>query len=307
MRLTTLSRKIEKTPTQLIAFLEKHGFHPEKGLHSILGEQEVALVLQHFMPEDELQETASSTPENPDPIAATVADESPETPEISENIATTVADEDPEISKVELAPDVEVPSEVEAVQPEVSIASEPEAEISDLPREMPKSGTVDDIEHEDFSQVELIKAKKIKLEGFKVVGKIDLPEKPRKEPASASGDEQEEKDTRTTKNPDNIKRGMGRKPKKKKAATLRNPLSYEERLKREEREKLRERKKKEQEEKVRRRKIYEEGVKTKAAAKTAKKKPKHESARTKVAQPVVVHKNPIKRLWAWLNGRYDKF
>ena len=37
----------------------------------------------------------------------------------------------------------------------------------------------------DFEKIELIKAKKVKLEGFKVVGKIDLPEKQKKEVAES--------------------------------------------------------------------------------------------------------------------------
>ena len=50
MRLTTLARKIEKTPSQLIAFLEDEGIEIPNGLHSKLDSETVTVVMNQFMP-----------------------------------------------------------------------------------------------------------------------------------------------------------------------------------------------------------------------------------------------------------------
>ena len=70
MRLTTLSRKIDKTPTQLIAFLEKREIHLEKGLHSILEKETVELVLSHFLPDSAEEPSAIPLPEPEAVLAA---------------------------------------------------------------------------------------------------------------------------------------------------------------------------------------------------------------------------------------------
>jgi hypothetical protein len=150
----------------------------------------------------------------------------------------------------------------------------------------------------------LIKAKKVKLEGFKVVGKIDLPEKVKKEDPAAESTDGEEK---VIKKPERPNRKFDRDRKKNKGATLRNTLSYEERMKREEREKLRQRKKKEREAKLRNKKLYEETIQSKVSKTPKKKSGKKKFLAGQEKSEVKIHKNPIKRLRAWLNGQYDKF
>ena len=51
MRLTTLARKIDKTPNQLITFLNEKEIDTSGGLHGKLADDIVALVLDHFLPE----------------------------------------------------------------------------------------------------------------------------------------------------------------------------------------------------------------------------------------------------------------
>ena len=94
---------------------------------------------------------------------------------------------------------------------------------------------------------------------------------------------------------------------RKKNKNSRSPLSYEEKLKREEREKLRKLKLRKKEEKKRKQKYYKENLKTKTIAKPKKTKKNQSSAPNQTEKKVEVHKNPIKRLWAWLNGKYDTY
>ena len=56
MRLSTLARKINKTPTQLIAFLEENEIEIANGLHSKMDSETLDLVYTHFMPEQEIEE-----------------------------------------------------------------------------------------------------------------------------------------------------------------------------------------------------------------------------------------------------------
>ena len=85
-------------------------------------------------------------------------------------------------------------------------------------------------------------------------------------------------------------------------------LPTEEKLKEEEREKLKLRRRRENAERKRKQKFYEENIKPKhvQTQKSMKQqRPKEKNA--VVEKKVLVHKNPIKRLWAWLNGEYDKY
>ena len=60
MRLTTLARKIEKTPNQLISFLEENNIDVSTGLHGKLETKTVELVINYFMPEQNIEESLAS-------------------------------------------------------------------------------------------------------------------------------------------------------------------------------------------------------------------------------------------------------
>lgn len=288
MRLTTLARKIDKTPTQLISFLKEKGVEIPNGLHSKLDDDIVDMVKDNFLPDqEEIDEIIAQVPE------VEVVEES------AEIIKSIPEDEAETAPKVE-----EIQEEVieKPIVDEVTIESVPE------PVEE-KIGTVDDMESEDFEEINLIKAKKVKLEGIKVVGKIELPEKPKKEETKDPG----EKDSENT--PEDVSkaktkssnRKFDRDRKKNRKGQNRNPLSYEDKLKEEAREKLKKRRRRENAERRRKTKYYQENIEPKITKKQKKKKVKKELETQPIKRKeVVVHKNPIKRLWAWLNGEYDK-
>ena len=154
----------------------------------------------------------------------------------------------------------------------------------------------------------MIKVRKVKLEGIKVVGKIDLPEKPVKETLDDSNDSEEIIAEKPVKESRAAKESFDRKRTKKSRGTKQKQLSYEERQKLQEREKFRARRKKEYEEKKRKKKFYEENLQPKLNLTPKKNKKKQNTVSThKSKKKVAPHKNPIRRLWAWLNGEYDKF
>ncbi|MDZ7607191.1 MAG: hypothetical protein U5K79_16740 [Cyclobacteriaceae bacterium] len=272
MRLTTLARKVGRTPSQIIAFLENNQIEITNGANTKLDDAAIALVLEEY--EIELvkpRETAVELPVEPEEIIA------------------------------------EIPVEVEEipVEPIVDIA---EPEIPPL-EEIPKvrTGTIDDLESGDHSEIDHIKAKKVKLEGFKVVGKIELPQKPVKAPVT-----EEEAST-----PEEVKKADPvRSPRKQRSDFQkhdrrpkhdRQPLTYEERLKKEERIRDSELQKKLQEDKERKVRYYEQHIAPKAPAKAPKKKPQNANSAQAAKPSKVVYTNPLHRFWAWVNGKLDNY
>lgn len=291
MRLTTLARKIEKTPSQLITFLEDEGIEIPNGLHSKLDSETVTVVMNQFMPEHLEEESIIETPAKEEPLVQAIE----ETKSITES-------EELEIEEaVAKEPIIEEIVEEEVEEPIAVPESEPES---------PKSGTLEDLENEDFESIEHIKVKKVTLEGIKVVGKIELPEKPKKEKVDESVTEEANKETTDTTSikPRSKNQNFNRDRKKNRNSKSRTPLSYEDKMKEEKREKLKKRRRKENAEKKRKTKFYEENLKPKTQKGTKKKKQKNPSEIQATAKKeVVIHRNPIKRLWAWLNGEYDKY
>ena len=282
MRLSTLARKINITPKQLIAYLNQKGIEVENGLHSKLEKDITDMVMEHFLPEDQVK-----------------------VPEPAEKIEET--------TEIELPEDESKLDDEKIVLEEITSPQENVAEVasaSEVENEQ-KVGTVEDLESEDFEKIELIKAKKVKLEGIKVVGKIDLPEKPKKEPAETSIEEEldaENKRLSRTK-PASGNRNFNRDRKKKRHGKNHTPSSYEDKLKEEEREKLKKRRRRENAEKRRKKKYYQEHIEPKISQRQKKNKKSNNSEVQNPGQKkeVIVHKNPIKRFWAWLNGKYDKY
>ena len=74
---------------------------------------------------------------------------------------------------------------------------------------------------------------------------------------------------------------------------LEKPLSYDEKLKLEEREKLKKRRRRENEEKRRKKKYYEKNIKQKTSQSPKKKKKKQLAENIETQKVVKKHKNPI--------------
>jgi hypothetical protein len=290
MRLTTLARKIQITPSKLVAFLEQNKIEIDNGINTRLDDEAISMVMKHF---DYESPKIESNPEDLDQ----------ESPDISSEEVTTPVEEKVEENnnarQEKPSDDIELPNEEDVSNVQ---------ELSDMKAAEPKIGTIDDLEEGLAKDIDLIKAKKVKLEGIKVIGKIELPEKQKKEISKEA-----KADSETTNKPEESKKTQSKKqqrPPKKDKNSKRSGLtiSYEEKLKREERIKRRELKLKMNEEKARKREHYLKKVQAKSTSSLSTKKKKKQTQQEYSGQKItVVHKNPIKRFWAWLNGAYDKY
>ena len=159
-------------------------------------------------------------------------------------------------------------------------------------------------------EIEVIRMPKIKLEGVKVVGKIDLPDPVKK-------DNTEDRSIKQQKDKEDIpamgidgkyKKTRKRSPGKKfKHRNSRKELSYEEKLKREERKKVREQQKAKKLKKEQKKKHYLKNVQSNIESTSRKKKNrKSENLELEAIKPRPEYKNPIRKFWGWLNGEYDR-
>jgi hypothetical protein len=288
MRLTTLARKIHLTPSKLVAFLEQKNAEIDNGINTRLDKQTIDMVLKHFG----LAQSESAEPQEEIIAGNTTVDAEPETAEVPGRQADIDHEEVVVIEMESPLPEQDAP--------EVDIK---ETEIA----ETPKVGTIDDLEEGEAEDIELIKAKKVKLEGIKVVGKIELPEKQKKEVLSddetdaATGEELKEPKTRQRRKEQKHQEKAAQKAKRSGLT-----ISYEEKLRREEKLKRRELKLKMKKEKARKKAHYVKSVQSKSVAAAPRKKVKKGQDELSGQNQVVSYKNPIMRFWAWLNGKYDK-
>ncbi len=297
MRLSTLARKVNKTPTQLIVFLNEQGIDITNGLHGKLEKDAVKIVLDKYQPVLPDEATIEKEPEAPtEDTEVTLTEATEIIPEAT--VEETLEAE--EAREPEKAPEIH-----EAKIEEIPMEAMDKIADQEVP-EKPKTGTVEDLENGGLDDIEHIKVKKVKLEGIKVIGKIDLPEKPKKDPEihEEGVDTQSEDATK----PKPIRKGNDRHNRRTGKGRNRKPLTFEEKLKQEERNKLREKQQKARAEKRRKQKYYQENIQPKRNSKPPKRKRKstvHYS--TQKEETIAPHKNPIKRLWAWLNGKYDRY
>ena len=159
-------------------------------------------------------------------------------------------------------------------------------------------------EHKEIApaEKEVIRAKKIKLEGIKILGKIDLPEPVVKE--KPVEDNPKEKPSGRKRNSSKDQRKDNRYDRRRT-----KPETYEQKLKKQEREAQKKKRDREKKLKDKKKKFYQEKrstitTPTQLKGKKKKKKATAEKSNHKKKE-VVYHKNPIRRLWAWLNGKYD--
>ena len=282
MRLTTLARRTKIAPSKLLAFLHENDIEVDNGINTILSEKTIKKVLDGFNA-------------NISPIESTETS----TTELVEDAAKS-EDESKDSSVGQPTQLVEVPQSEDGKE-----IDEKEIEpITNL-----KTATVDDLEDGTLEDIDLIMAKKVKLEGIKVVGKIDLPPKVAKKPPSTDQrDLKEEKrkveDSKKKVGPRSRKHGKKQPPPNRQSG---KPLSYEEKLKREEQAKLRKRRAILKEEKKKKKAYYEKTVQSKLAAGPKKKKKQKTHDSEDVHREGTTESNPLSRFWAWLNGKYDRY
>ena len=196
----------------------------------------------------------------------------------------------------------------ESVDEEPTIIEENKVEVSEEEPTVPIERALpqDDDEsepHEEDSETEVIRVKKIKLSGPKVVGKIELPE-PKPKPDQPEKDEQTEKKEKSRYQQRDRRRG--KRPSRRRE-------SLEQKRKREEREKARLKKEQEKLKKQKRTEYYKKNVQATPEERKPKFKKKKTVNKAQIIETpaqhrkVETHKNPLKRFWAWLNGEYDRY
>jgi len=167
---------------------------------------------------------------------------------------------------------------------------------------------IDVLSEEDLNIVDgIIKAPKLEVEGIKVVGKIDLPEKAIEVEETITDDDQtiqedsENKPEKTIEISKEIKRDSNRKPVKNKPRRTKQGFSLEEQ-KRQEIEAYERRKKEQKEaEKRKKQKHYEKNLKDKQAKSTPKKKKPKKKIEHKNQQETSQPKSLWGKFIKWLN------
>ncbi len=216
----------------------------------------------------------------------------------------------PEEMKAEIETQV-----IQANESAVDILQTKEKEINALDRSVsnkPEKDTTDpESPFEKEEEIEVISMPKIKLEGVKVVGKIDLPEPIKKvKDENNSGVEEQNNLSDKTSNggqrneyQKTSKRSFRQKNRKKYNS---KELSYEEKLKREERKRIRELQRAKKLKKEQKKLHYIKNVQSNVSS-TRKKKKNRKIEQSELERIKVrpLYKNPVRKFWAWLNGEYD--
>ncbi len=267
MRLSQLARKLEISPSDLIKFFENSKIVKYNSHNNKVEEKDLLLALNHFRPEENEVETSEQT--------------SRELVSSQDNQAE---------KKEELNP---APLLNSTIPEDESVDSE----FSKDPEE----------------EIEVIRMPKIKLEGVKVVGKIDLPEPVKKlkdEINIKPGNQNKESENMPVTEIRNENSEVRKRPSKQKTKhkNSRRELSYEEKLKREESRKIQEQQRDKKLKKELKKKHYIKNVQSNVNP-TARRKKKNRSTDDRDLEPISArphYKNPIKKFWAWLNGKYDR-
>lgn len=198
MRLGQLARKIDKDTSEIVKFLGKQEITIEDHLNTKIEDNHVELVLEAFKlpePEETVEEIVESTEEN---TVETTGDKTTDTSSDEDTITEEeVTVEVFEMTEEEVIESTEEKGGVVVAQEDVDTRT---LTVSDLLKEtepetneektIPETEEVEENEIVEFGRedqipeditADLIKAPKVELQGIKVVGKIDLPEKTEKE------------------------------------------------------------------------------------------------------------------------------
>ena len=190
MRLGQLARKLDLETGEIIKFLKKKNIEIENHLNTKLEDETVDLVLKAFEPIEEVVEAVSVEPIE----------------EVNNNLLTENTEEISVELEDSITPPVEkVPAEpIKEVKEETPKKSINTLTVSEL---IQKEGITDEKPQEierkvvEFSRedkipedidVAVIRAPKVELQGIKVLGKIELPEKIKKETKTTTTLEEQE-------------------------------------------------------------------------------------------------------------------
>ncbi len=304
MRLGQLARHLQISQKEITDYLASESIDMSHHFNAKVDAEIEEKIIRHFNPEllEDKEETTSETTITSDPV--------------EESNPTETAEETPKQDAIEAekGPDVVQP---EMGAPENTI--EP-VEVTGTPKKV-RELTVDDLisEPEDLTEKEeasaspeidesveeVIRVKKIKLEGIKVVGKIDLPEPKVKE--AEENTETEEVEKKEEKPKKNYRKDRKHHHKGRKQRRSGKRETYEERIKREKREAELKLRKLEKQKKLKKKQYYIENVQANVQIKPPKKSKKKLKAESRVQQEIQKPKNPLKRFWGWLNGKYDNY
>jgi len=276
MRLSQLARKLNVSQSEINGLLKRRGVSHKGGGNTKMNEDHVTLVIEYFMPE--LLEENEIADEN---ITVESKNEIHEEQEVKEE------------QKEELIPEV--------VEEEKSIS---------------ETAPNDDIV--EIEVIEVIRAPKVQLEGLRVVGKIDLPEKEKKpnkeKPAEEIKKEAVKVEKKEVNNKPSSNKHGHKKSKHRNYSKVRGKSqeeTYDEKLKRLEREKSRTHKEHQKKIREKKKQYYLKTVQKKQVSipkpKTVKKQSENITSDTSIKNRKKTNKNLFGRFWPWLNGEYDNF
>lgn len=288
MRLSQIARKVGTSVATITELLQSHKMDLPEGKNVKLNEEQVSLVYKNFditiftetkvAKEQPLEKEQTEKPMLPKPTGSSPAKVA--VSEVKEKIVGEIK-ENVETGKEQEETGIE---EVKAIAPE------PPKEKENVDTK-PAEG---DQEEDRKQEVEVIRAKKIKLEGIKIVGKIDLPEpKPK-------ADTESRDDSRPA-TPEHRRR------RKKRQKDDKTPLNFEQKQLLEQKKRRKAKEENARKSKERKRKHFEEKIKTKQAANTTpKKKTNGQPERAteivkKNTSSKATKSNWVKRFWKWLN------
>jgi len=169
MRLAQIARKVGKTPSEIARYLDENSSDPiEKDPNFKLTEDQVNTVLSNFevTTKKEMEDNVQAVNE----IEA--VEEVNEEEVVVEEVETEVIDETVEEIVVELV-DLEAPEASSEIATEIETNSN---EVVSEDETQPSTEENEFFEAEVDPDAELIKAPTVKLDGLKILGKIELPE-----------------------------------------------------------------------------------------------------------------------------------
>lgn len=305
MRLTSLSRKLGVSRDEILSFLKSNKIEVSEGVNAKISDEDAVSVIEHFgIPEtkieDELPASEQKKTHEPEP-------------------ETNIKEAEEQNDSKEEEKQEGVSKDLKEESPEETGNKKGSALVKD---EVPRPEEDESLEEFlERQKVDLIRAKKIKLEGVKVVGKIDLPEpKAPKEKAEKEVDLEEERKKEKEKEKEEKPKGLyaeylekKKRPyeQRRKKRRPKKVLSFEEKQQLEQKKIEREKEKKQKQLKRKKELYYKENIqpkvkkKPKTKSEEVSREKKHESK--PVQKQAKKSKSVIGRLWGWLNGEYDKF
>lgn len=313
MRLGQLARHLRISQKEITDYLDSQSISIGEGSNAKIEAELEHQIINHFNPELLATTEEEQLPESPTENLGTESIPDPEIleepSEVNEEVTEFEIEEKQdapnEYSEEVLDPtDSQIEHSIDEVVPKDDFVTE------ESPSEQSEESEIGSLSYEDTSgedNIEVIRVKKVKLEGIKVVGKIDLPEPKVKEPTETENQETEVEEKKEDRPPRKSRQYHGKKRKGRNYGKRDRRESYEQRIAREKREAEREKIKLEKEAKARKKQHYVENVQAHVQIKPSKKAKKKEKLAQKQQATIVKPKNPVKRFWGWLNGKYDNY